>query len=120
MREYILRDQQQAQKVASDEGLAMVVVPEKLLRRRLRGPVRQKDFIVSYDGRFIGHFRAHRPSTVLVAFGQVARELRAQRPDFNPELLALYRPVKLRVKSHTGAEEAAAGGAFHWFQTKGR
>ncbi|MGH9362191.1 MAG: hypothetical protein ACRD2T_09755 [Thermoanaerobaculia bacterium] len=80
-----------------------------------RARLRERDFIFRYDGRFLGHFRARRPVTPRFAFGQVARELRSRLPDFKPELLTLYLPIKLRVKCFAGAEVAAAGGAFDWF-----
>jgi len=107
-----------AQAPAMEGAAPVVILPGDAPRPRFKTPSRQRDFIIQYDGQFIGHFRALRPVTPRFAFGQVARELRAQRADFAPERLALFRPVKLRIHSHAAAEVAAAGGAFVWFAEK--
>jgi hypothetical protein len=118
LREFIISPQQKPEQAPAGGAAPTVILPDGTAQYRPKAPVRQRDFMVRYDGRFIGHYRAIRPMTPRVAFGQVAREMRAQRLDFNPELLALYRPVKLRVKGYAGAEVAAAGGAFLWFEKK--
>jgi hypothetical protein len=70
---------------------------------------------VSYDGKFIAHFRAPKPLLPRVAFGQVAREMRAKLPQFDPEKLTIHKPVKLRV-GKPAAAEASARGEFNWFE----
>jgi hypothetical protein len=103
----------------NEEPVVVLAEREPQTKKELpRGPVRQRDFIVEYDGRFIGHYHAVKPLTARIAFGQVARELRTQVVHFTAEKLALYRPHKLRVKGLAAAEVAAAGGEFLWFLKK--
>ncbi len=90
--------------------------PSTKIQARRPAPQRQRDFLIQYQGRFIGHFHSRRPLTPKVAFGHVARELRIKTAEFVPEQLFLYRPVKLRVKSPASAEASASDGAFSWFE----
>jgi len=77
-------------------------------------PRRQRDFLIRYDGAFIGHYHATKPVLPRLAFGQIARELKHKLPGFDPALLELFRPVKLRVLGVARAVAEAAGD-FSWF-----
>ncbi len=122
MREVVIPRQKTERGVQGPAPAAPAPVPAPALpakegrprRRSRRGP-RLRDYLVSYDGRFIGHFRARHPLPPRLAFGQIARELRSKLVHFLPEKMALHRPVKLRVSSPSEAE-ASARGDFSWFE----
>jgi hypothetical protein len=81
-------------------------------RKKVR---RQKDFIVRYDGKYICHFRARSPLLPKAAFTRIKEELAKTIPDFRPDLLVLFQPVRLRTG---GASAGAEGpeGELIWFK----
>ncbi len=88
-------------------------LPERPLERPA-APRRQRDFLIRYDGRFIGHYHSAKPILPRLAFGQIAQELKHKLPVFDPALLELFRPIKLRVQGVARALAEAAGD-FSWF-----
>jgi hypothetical protein len=65
-------------------------VPPRPARRR-----GERNFVVAYDGRFVGVFEAEEELTPREAFLRVAGDLSC-RKNFDPEKLQLYKPVLLR------------------------
>ncbi len=55
----------------------------------------ERNFVVAYEGRFVGVFEAEEELTPREAFLRVAGDL-SGRKDFDPEKLQLYKPVLLR------------------------
>ncbi len=55
----------------------------------------ERNFVVAYDGRFVGVFEAEEELTPREAFVRVAGDLSC-RKDFDPEKVQLYKPVLLR------------------------
>jgi hypothetical protein len=55
----------------------------------------ERRFIIAYDGVFVGFFEAAEEVTPREAFKRVAQDL-AEEESFDPEKLALYKPVLLR------------------------
>jgi hypothetical protein len=76
---------------------------------------RLHDFIVRYDGKFIGHFRARRPLEPKEAFARIREELAKMITGFRPELLALFQPVRLRTGGASARAEGP-GGELIWFK----
>lgn len=83
--------------------------------KRARRKTRQRDFVVAYQGKFLGHYRSRRAIAPRVAFAIVARELRKRSGGFAPEHLELYRPTRLSVRNRTGAANTPDDGEFNWF-----
>ena len=54
-----------------------------------------RDLLVAYEGKFIGTYHSPRKVSNLKAYRTVAAMLREERPDFDPEALELYRPVRI-------------------------
>ncbi len=73
-----------------------------------------RDFIIAYDGVFIGHFRSRRRITNRTAFQQVARQLHSTTSSFDVRKLQLYRPVPVDVEISESLSEISDG-AFMWF-----
>lgn len=73
---------------AAGEG-ARPTSPRRARRRK------ERNFVVAYDGRFIGVFEARQELTPNEAFVRVAGDL-ACRKDFDPEKIRLYKLVLLR------------------------
>ena len=55
----------------------------------------ERNFVVAYEGRFVGVFEAEEELTPREAFVRVAGDLSC-RKDFDPEKVQLYKPVLLR------------------------
>ena len=68
----------------------VVATPPRAARRR-----GERNFVVAYEGRFVGVFEAEEELTPREAFVRVAGDLSC-RKDFDPEKVQLYKPVLLR------------------------
>jgi hypothetical protein len=73
-----------------------------------------KDFIVAYDGRFIGHFRSEKRISNRKVFEKTARRLQEGFDEFDIRLLEIYKPVKLKVDTPEDMSKIGEG-AFQWF-----
>ena len=87
-------------------------VVEKARKDSSQDPFR--DFIIAYDGVFLGHYRSAKRITNRTAFQNVARVLASSTDDFAIEKLHLYKPVRLEV-TLPGSLDEITGGQFHWF-----
>ncbi len=72
-----------------------------------------RDFIIAYDGVFIGHFRSRKRILNRTAFQRVARQMRSTASSFDEAKLQLYRPVPIEVNDPDSLE--ISDGAFMWF-----
>lgn len=57
----------------------------------------ERNFLVRYDGHFVGVFEAEEDLTPRQAFILVARDLAAADPAFAPEKLEIFKPVLLKA-----------------------
>jgi len=73
-----------------------------------------RDFIVSYQGEFVGHYRSSKRVTNRTAFQKVARVMMSSIDDFELEKLRLYRPVPLDIEPPESLDEISDE-SFHWF-----
>lgn len=73
-----------------------------------------RDFIIAYDGRFIGHFRSLKRITNRKAFVKAAQRLVDVIDDFDLERLEIFKPVALAVARPENAEEIREE-IFNWF-----
>ncbi len=73
-----------------------------------------RDFIMAYDGSFVGHFRTNRHITNKRAFQKAATALRDKMNDFDPRQLKLYRPVLIKVENPESIPYVD-GESFSWF-----
>ena len=76
-----------------------------------------RDFIIAYDGVFIGHFRARKRILNRTAFQQVARQMHSITRSFDVRKLQLYRPVPIEVKTPDSLP-GVSDGAFMWFSDR--
>ncbi len=76
----------------------------------------QRDFIIAYDGHFIGHFQSTRRIMTRSAFHKVARALLSSMSpsEFDVRKIELYKPIPLRVDYPESLEEISDG-SFEWF-----
>lgn len=87
--------------------------PATSKRREERPP---RDFIVAYDGMFIGHYRSSRWVSSQAAFKVVARELQqGMEMPLDLELLDLYKPTALKFRKPRDVD-GVGDGKFSWFQ----
>lgn len=79
-------------------------------------PQRQhrRDFVVSYQGHFIGHYRSARRISNRKAFEKVAALLQSSIDDFDIRELEIYKPVLLAVERPDSIDEISDG-SFEWF-----
>lgn len=74
-----------------------------------------QDFIISYDGAFIGHYRSAKRVTTRTAFKAVATQLYGRMGDqFDLEKLELYKPKPLVVQRDRIGKDFEEG-KFQWF-----
>lgn len=75
----------------------------------------QRDFIIAYDGTFIGHYQAPRRTTGRTALQMVAHRLEEKLgAGFNLDKLELFRPVRLRIDREKVNKDLVEG-SFEWF-----
>ena len=116
------------EQVVADEGVAPItrrtLEPQatepqqtpKAPRARKGKPTRSepRDFLVSYEGVFVGVYRAPRRVTNRTAFGIVGRELQRKLGEhFDPRSLELFKPVRLQIDRPESFEEFSHG-SFQW------
>lgn len=76
-------------------------------------PEPYRDFIIAYEGTFIGHYRSSKRITNRTAFRKIAQELRESIDTFDMRKLKIYRPVPLEVELPDELPEASEE-AFRW------
>ena len=95
--------------------------PEKKTKSRgKKGSFYQKpyrDFIIAYDGVFVGHFRSRKRITNRTAFQQVARQMHSTTSAFDVRKLKLFRPVPVAVEIPESLAEISDG-TFMWFSDR--
>ncbi len=73
-----------------------------------------RDFIIAYDGSFVGHFRTEKRITNKKAFQKAATALRDKIYDFDPRQLQLFRPVLIKIENPESIPYVD-GESFNWF-----
>ena len=73
-----------------------------------------RDFIIAYDGRFVGHFRTTRRVSNRGVFKKIAERLAEDIDDFEATKVSVYRPVALKVDPSVFDESGED--AFDWFE----
>jgi hypothetical protein len=105
---------------AKERPAAPTEPPEKRLQKNPRHvprpaqPEPHQDFLIAYDGKFLGQFRPAKRITNRTAFCKVARELLRTVEDFDIGKLALYKAVPLHVELPPSLPEVNDG-SFCWF-----
>ncbi len=79
-----------AEHAAPGTAACELAAPPRPARRR-----GERNFLVAYEGKFVGVYEAEEELTPNEAFLRVAGDL-ASRKDFDPRKLQLYKPVLLR------------------------
>ncbi len=82
--------------------------------KKATGQKPYRDFIIAYEGVFIGHYRCEKRITNRTAFQRVARQLESALTTFDAENLELYRPVLLKITIPDALSECSDG-TFEWF-----
>lgn len=78
-------------------------------------PETQPNFIIAYDGAFVGNYRAPLRTTGRAALQVVAHRLREKLgTKFDLDKLELFRPVPVRIDREKIAKDFAEG-SFEWF-----
>jgi hypothetical protein len=74
----------------------------------------QKDYIIAYDGAFLGHYRSQRRITNRTAFARIAQRLEECVEGFDISRLEIYRPVPVKVERPDSVSDILDG-SFNWF-----
>ena len=78
-------------------------------------PKTQRDFIICYDGIFVGHFRSQRRITNRSAFKLIGQQMIGiLGEEFDPNHLELFKPVPLKLRGPQSRAELCVG-EFNWF-----
>lgn len=109
----VLLDGSPRSRTAAAGTEAQFFAKKKAAKRR--APESGRDYIIAYDGSFIGHYRAPRPTTGRVALEAIAERLADKiGSSFELSKLSLFKPVKIRVRREAIDPEVQHG-VFDWF-----